>query len=598
MSSSLPAPAGNPSALNSAIDRYQATELAIASAAEELASIVMDGDAQSIDAVRERATTARSHLEQAHGRYSGTRSALRAYAVELTRFHQSANAAIERDYIAHAEYADASDDLTRAVRKARGAAMNPDDQSTLDYWETQAHWAHNRKDAAESAMAAAQADYQRAADALESAAQVAISLIEASFDGTQDGRYDGLKNALASIGSFLSSLADWVTDFFEAVFEAIVEAIELFVAAIILAIAVIALVVVIVQLLSMALMVLAAALVLVIAVLALLIAIVAPILIAGVSTYLVATALGVDDLTRIRMVVNAILNACPPLELYITWRIHDELAQPAPVVTELDPDDLPTRVESDARKTQDQLEQSAPDTLSDFLWQAGAVDTIGGADQSVVDIAKIVHEDGTVSWIVTLPSTKDWVGLNDQGATNDLDADLLLLLYPEYQSQYEKAVLDAMAQAGIGPDEPVLLTGWSLGGILGGELIQSEAGGYNYGGLVVAGSPIDHMAIPEDIPVVQVKHFYDPVHRLDMIDQTRDTPNHVSVWDGDRSGIGMETKLNDQVAHDARLYKDTLQAHVTADQTLNDKFSDFFVVDDPNHTGKPTIEHTQYAFSE
>ena len=83
-----------------------------------------------------------------------------------------------------------------------------------------------------------------------------------------------------------------------------------------------------------------------------------------------------------------------------------------------------------------------------------------------------------------------------------------------------------------------------------------------------------------------------------MIDQIPDTSTHVSLWDGDRSGIGIPMNVSTTVAHNAILYTDTLDQHVKADQTLNDNFRDFFVVDDPNHTGQPTIEHTQYAFSE
>ena len=267
----------------------------------------------------------------------------------------------------------------------------------------------------------------------------------------------------------------------------------------------------------------------------------------------------------------------------------------------LDPDSIddPTTAKPKTEeKCLEDLEGNAPDSVDDFLWQAGAVDTIGGDVQTVVDIAKIVHEDGSVSWIVTLPSTKDWVVPSDAGAVNDLDADLLLLAFPELQSQYEKAALDAMKQAGIGEGEPVLLTGWSLGGILAGRLVESGAGGYDYAGLVVAGAPIDHMHIAADIPVVQVKHMTDPVHRADMIDSIPDSGTHVSLWDGPLSAKGLDLQTGTTLGHNADQYRETLAGHVSADQTLNDDFREFFVVDDPNHTGSPTIGHTQYAFSE
>lgn len=574
-------------ALAASVDRYEATEQAIALAADELMRVVMDGRSASIVALNDGALTARGHLSQAHGRYQGTRSALRAYTVELVDFHAAANAAIDRDHAACSASSSAHQDLTDAAHHARSAAMNPQDQATIDHWEVQVYLSRHRCDAADDAMAIAQAEYQKATETLEQAAQRAIGCIEASFDGTNDGRMDRLKNALVSVASVLSSLANWVTDFFKAAFEAVMEAIAIVVAAVLVAIAVVALI-------ALMIVVLAYTLVVLVEVLALVLTTLAVLLLAGVTAYRVASELGFDDLTRIRLVLAALAIACPPLGYFILSRITNELMKPAPEVKKLDPVDL-----VDAKKwaAHEQLEATVPDTLGDFLAQAGAVDTIGGDAQTVVDIAKIVHEDGSVSWIVTLPSTEDWVIPSDAGAVNDLDADLLLLALPELQSQYEKAVLDAMAQAGIGDGEPVLVTGWSLGGIMAGHLAEKGAGGYDYAGVVVAGAPIDHMNISADIPLVQVKHMTDPVHRADLIDDPTDQGSHINLWDGDRSGIGLDYKT-DMMGHTAIQYRQTLEEHVTADESINDAFRDFYVVDDPSHTGQPTIEHTQYAFSE
>ena len=277
----------------------------------------------------------------------------------------------------------------------------------------------------------------------------------------------------------MSTLSDWVRDAFTAVFDAVVVAIAVVVAAVIIAVGVVALAVVFVELLSLALEVLAVVLVLVIATLTLMTA-------AGVEAYRLGAKLGVDDLTRIRMVLAALAVACPALGLFILNRIADEASKPKPDVVPLRSNDV---ADGDAKAALAELESSVPDSLDDFLTQAGEVDIVGGAIETVVDIARIVHEDGSVAWIVTLPSTKDWVVAGDAGATNDLDADLLLLAFPGVPSQYEKAVLDAMAQAGIGAGEPVLVTGWSLGGILGGHLVESGAGGYDYAGSCGGGVP-------------------------------------------------------------------------------------------------------------
>jgi len=584
----LAPPAGNPAALAASVDRYEATERAIAAAADELIRVTTGGAGLVVDALNDQAHGASGHLSQAHERYRGTRSALRAYTVELVAFHAAATAAIEDDHAARIAAHDADVDLTHAARHARGAALNPEDQATIDHWQNQVYFARHRRDEADTAMVAAQAEYQRAAEAFEQAAQRTIALVDAAFDATNDGWRDHVGRVIAEVGSMLSTLSEWVRDFFQVVFEAVVEAVALVVGVLLLAVAAVALTIVLVQMLSVALTVVAAAIVIVLAAVVVLVA-------AGWVAYRAGTVLGVDDLTRIRMVLAALMVACPVLGAFILNRVSDELSKPTPQVRQLRTQDLD---DASATSALADLESSVPDSIDDFLGQAGAVDTVGGGTLTVVDIARIDHEDGSVAWVVTLPSTKDWVVSGDASATNDLDADLLLLAFPELRSQYEKAALDAMAQAGIGQGEPVLVTGWSLGGILAGHLADTGAGGYDYQGVVVAGSPIDHMDIATRIPVVQVKHTFDVVHRTDLIDTVPDEGSHISLWDGATSGIGMGYKGGPALGHNAELYRDTLEQHVTSNQALNDDFIEFFVVDDPNHTGVPTIEHTQYAFSE
>jgi len=584
----LAVPAGNPDALSAAVDRYDSAERLIAAAADDLMRIVMEGEAMAVDALKERTTTAHAHLSAAQVRYAGTRTALREYTVELVGFHAEATAAIEAEHAAQITMHQATEELADAARHARSAALNPADQASLDYWSNAIYVARARGDAAEDAIATAHAKYRAAAESLEVAARRAIARIDAAFAGTDDGLFDSIGHVFSEADALLSTLSDWVTDFFEAIFTAVVEAVALFMVALSIAIAVVALIAAFVAVLVLAVVVLAV-------VLAVVLSALLGMMTAGTAAYRLAGEVGADDLTRIRLVIAAVGVACPILGYFVVQRITGEVSKPAPEVRPLASADLDDEVKECALAS---LEASVPDSLDDYLAQAQAADTVGGDSRTVVDIAKIVHEDGSVAWVVTLPSTKDWVVTGDAGATNDLDADLLLLAFPQLQSQYEKAVLEAMAQAGIGKGEPVLVTGWSLGGILAGHLAQKGAGGYDYQGVVVAGAPIDHMDIAAGIAVVQVKHTTDPVHRTDMIDTIPDTGSHLSLWDGERSQVGMDYRIGKTLGHDIGQYQDTLAEHVLADQTLNDKFTTFFVVDDPNHTGAPTIEHQQYAFSE
>ncbi len=83
-------------------------------------------------------------------------------------------------------------------------------------------------------------------------------------------------------------------------------------------------------------------------------------------------------------------------------------------------------------------------------------------------------------------------GINDTGATNDLDSNLALMLTPELQTQYERAVMQAMQDAGIDPGpngDPVMLVGFSQGGIMAGHLAANRSSAYNFEAVMACGSP-------------------------------------------------------------------------------------------------------------
>jgi thioesterase domain-containing protein len=61
--------------------------------------------------------------------------------------------------------------------------------------------------------------------------------------------------------------------------------------------------------------------------------------------------------------------------------------------------------------------------------------------------------------------------MNGDGALNDLSADAMLALFPGLETQYKKAVWDALESSGaLASDAPIMLTGWSLGGMMAGDL--------------------------------------------------------------------------------------------------------------------------------
>lgn len=75
-----------------------------------------------------------------------------------------------------------------------------------------------------------------------------------------------------------------------------------------------------------------------------------------------------------------------------------------------------------------------------------------------------------------------------------------------------RAVLDALDQAGVGPRSPLVLTGYSQGGLVAAQLAAS--GDYDVRGLYTLGAPSGQVAVPRDVPWVALEHTDDLVPAL------------------------------------------------------------------------------------
>ncbi|RXR25397.1 hypothetical protein EQW78_10135 [Oerskovia turbata] len=162
------------------------------------------------------------------------------------------------------------------------------------------------------------------------------------------------------------------------------------------------------------------------------------------------------------------------------------------------------------------VESPSGDPYTQAFKDAEDVDLLGGADSTAVRIVRVgTGPDGLPVWRVIPPSTQDWELGSDTGAANDLGSNLTLMLAPDQQAAYERMVLQAMEKAGIGPQDHVMMVGFSQGGILAGKFAADPDLPYNIEAIVVAGAPIDAMDIPSGVSVVSYQHRGDPVHRLD-----------------------------------------------------------------------------------
>jgi pimeloyl-ACP methyl ester carboxylesterase len=113
------------------------------------------------------------------------------------------------------------------------------------------------------------------------------------------------------------------------------------------------------------------------------------------------------------------------------------------------------------------------------------------------------------------------------------------------------AVQDAMAQAGITSSSPVVLTGYSQGGLLASALAASAE--YNVQAVVTFGAPSGLIEIPPDIPVLSVRHTDDIVTALGG----HDVSSHALVAEREvYAGVPVPTELIFP-AHQLYNYRDT-----------------------------------------
>jgi pimeloyl-ACP methyl ester carboxylesterase len=167
-------------------------------------------------------------------------------------------------------------------------------------------------------------------------------------------------------------------------------------------------------------------------------------------------------------------------------------------------------------------------------------------------------------WIVFIAGTVTFA--RDSGDEPfDLASDVLGVAHRTSDS--ERAVLQAMRDAGVGRDEPVLLVGHSQGAL--NAVRVAEDGGYRVGGVVQLGGPTGQITLPDDVPVLAVEHDEDLVTALGGTAASgaaglRRLVVRRSLPDG---GFGVPTSPATAAfpAHDLGAYRRTLAAAESSD---------------------------------
>ncbi|TPW72265.1 putative T7SS-secreted protein [Schumannella sp. 10F1B-5-1] len=541
MSALAPLP-GDPDGVAGYGTRYTGIADSIAAISAKLTSLASGtGSAgAAIDALEERAHDTGRHVAKAEPRYRETAVALSEYAVALDSAQTSANNAIDA-------YDNASTDLNHAraahTRKMseydQGYSWNPGPPPGDDEGRRELQRLSEQVDAAQGDVASAQAAYDRAVDYRDAAARIAIERIEPTFDALNDRIRDRIADVVGALPGWLQGVGAWVGSILEPILEGLVAIVEFIGDAF-------------------------SAIVTYISLVAEVLANLPPEMWLAV---LISPGLGSVLILAIALALGGVL-----------------MREPG----------TPTPVMNPVAGYPHEGDSGAPGSAySDLMATNVDLDDTGGEDSTVVQITKVVDADGTVRWRVNVPSTQDWewaggmagkAAHGDYGAMNDFGSNLALMLTPSQQAAYERAVTQAMLRAGIGPDDEVMMSGWSQGGILAGKMASDPDSPFNITAISVAGAPIDAMPIPDGVSVMAIQHtgpsaFSEPVVILDgpVSAPPHQGPNWVTV-------VQPAPQLdppNDPKYHDGAEYQSTAANHVDTStdprvQAIKDEQSVFF----------------------
>jgi hypothetical protein len=159
-----------------------------------------------------------------------------------------------------------------------------------------------------------------------------------------------------------------------------------------------------------------------------------------------------------------------------------------------------------------------PATVRDLVEHLHQVAALSGRPDSpangTVEVQTITGPDGGVRHVLYLPGTDDFNAPWDQdGDVRDLETDLDNM--GGRPDAYQQGILDALHQAGVGPDEPLLVVGHSLGGMEAAALAAHHHG-YHVTDVVTAGSPTAQVGgFPSGTHVLSLEQQGDVVPELD-----------------------------------------------------------------------------------
>lgn len=160
----------------------------------------------------------------------------------------------------------------------------------------------------------------------------------------------------------------------------------------------------------------------------------------------------------------------------------------------------------------DQDFTARPSNVEGLMLAAAQVDNLGKKEEAVIRITTTMV-DGEPHYTVVIPSTQEGNPYANGSTPNDFTSDVHAMSAGD-QTALAQATYAAMAQAQIPPGAPVMLVGFSLGGITAGAIAACDSD-YDTQQVVTGGSPIANFDIPSSTSVLSLEARQDPVAILD-----------------------------------------------------------------------------------
>ncbi|MFN8195419.1 MAG: hypothetical protein U0R80_14185 [Nocardioidaceae bacterium] len=171
-----------------------------------------------------------------------------------------------------------------------------------------------------------------------------------------------------------------------------------------------------------------------------------------------------------------------------------------------------------------------PGSLADLMSHLDQVNGWSAEDHpennGTVEIQSWTDASGAPHHIVYLPGTDDLATLpwTMDGDVRDMPTNFVVT--GGGSTAYGQGILQAMHDAGIGADDPVLVVGHSQGGMEGVWVAGTHE--FNVTQVVTAGSPVGVMGEPGDVSVLSLENQGDVVPLVDG-ESNPDTGHHVTV---------------------------------------------------------------------